>query len=79
MIMQTILIADLILSEKGRDWNGNKLNEDTPLANNPVYCKGELYTAGNRRHNLLELYNYGVLIKVEDFKNIQLIKWPIQP
>jgi len=60
------------LSKKGRDFNGNKLNEDSPLG----FCVYEknIYSCGNRYHDQVELYTGIFHVRNVEMKNIRIFK-----
>ena len=49
--------AEFIFSNKGKDWNDKKLNEDNLLSNQLVKWRNYLYKTGNRYHEYVELYD----------------------
>lgn len=67
---------DYILSERGKDWKGNKLNEDTLPENSLVVWRGKIYDIGNRRNNLVELYEEGnsIIVTVVNMTYIYLAR-----
>jgi hypothetical protein len=64
----------MILSEKGKDWDGEPLNEDTLNAGVLVCFKGVVYSTGNRYHGWVELYQDKKLIWTVMYKAINLVK-----
>jgi len=50
-------MTNIEVSDFGKDFKGNKLNEDNCKGFQPILYKGHLYRSGNRRHFSVELYN----------------------
>ena len=66
-------LTDYILSEKGKDWKGNKLNEDTLPRNALVVWRNKLYVTGNRKNEMVELFSHK-FIRTVIMKYIYLAK-----
>lgn len=62
------------VSKMGKDFKGNKLNEDNCPGVSPVLYKGTLYKTANRYHEGVELVNHwGEFVKTVNMKDIQLV------
>lgn len=65
----------LIISERGKDFKGNNLNENNVGGGQLVIWKGKLYITGNRRHFAVELYDFWkAFVMTVDARNIYLVK-----
>lgn len=58
----------LIISEKGKHFNGKPLSEQNVLGGQQILYKDKLYYTGNRKHNLVELWQDGKLFKTVNLK-----------
>ena len=61
-------------SDKGYDFNGNKLNEDNLYSGTQVLWKGNFYTTGNRKDDDVELFTGRLFDRTVKMKKIRLIK-----
>lgn len=62
------------ISEKGKDFKGRKLNEETLTSHVAVIYKKQRYLTGNIRHDLVELWEGSNLIEIVNTAHLQLIK-----
>lgn len=63
------------LSEKGKNWKGEKLTEDNLSSRVIVKWRSKYYETGNRYHHLTELYDSkGKFIRVASMNHIYLVK-----
>lgn len=62
------------LSEKGKNWKGERLNEDTLPGNTKVMWRNNIYETGNRRHDEVELYKDGVFVRTVVTDYVYLVK-----
>jgi hypothetical protein len=58
------------ISEKGKDLNGNILNEDNLHYDTLCLFRGKLYKTGNRKNDAVELFIGREFIRVVKMKNI---------
>jgi hypothetical protein len=65
----------VLLSKKGRNLNGRKLDEDN-FGSNMFLCNDRIYKVGNRYHNLVEGYGIdsGEFIDTFYMEDIRIIK-----
>lgn len=62
------------VSVKGKDFKGEKLNENNCDGFQPILYKGHLWRSGNRRGYAVELYDIWGKFKVTvDTKDVQLV------
>ena len=64
----------IILSDKGKNWNGKKLNENNLLAGQLILWRNKFYTTGNRYHELVELYNNKEVMRIVNINSIRLCR-----
>jgi hypothetical protein len=62
------------ISEKGKNFNDEKLNESNLSSNIKVIYNDKIYITGNRRNTDVELYIDSTFKKIVDMSKIQLIK-----
>ena len=77
-ITETAMTANPLLapvySEKGKDFDGNKLNENTLNSDVTVIWRNKQYVTGNRRNNLVELWKGGSFVKIVRTPYLRLVK-----
>ena len=61
-------------SKMGKDWQGNKLDENYQFGNTLIQYKGRVYSTGNRYHDLIELFNNGKFVVTVPMQHICLVK-----
>jgi hypothetical protein len=64
----------MTLSEKGLNFQGEKISEDNLMSGILVLWRKKQYITGNRRHYLVELYKDNKFIRVVSTKHLQLIQ-----
>lgn len=61
------------VSEKGKDFSGNQLNEDNCLG--LVMYRNDIYETGNRKHDQIELFRDHKFIRVVTMKHLRLVAY----
>jgi hypothetical protein len=62
------------LSEKGKDWKGKPLNDDTLDGQRLVMWRNKVYQTGNRYHHLVELWGNRQFIRTVSMRHIRLVE-----
>ncbi len=76
------LVMAISVSEKGLDFKGDKLTDDTLHSGMLVTFRKTLYWTGNRYHSLVELYdlhNPNVLKRVQRIHSVHLVENKLLP
>lgn len=71
--MQSIKL-EYSLSKKGKNFDGEDLDENNLKSNEIVMYKNRIYVTGNRKDDIVELYKSGIFICCTTISNLRLIK-----
>ena len=63
-----------VYSEKGKDFQGNKLNENTLKSDVLVFWRNKEYLTGNRRNNLVELWKDNQFVRIVRTPYLRLVQ-----
>jgi len=66
----------IVLSKKGRNFEGRKLTENNINAGVTVFWDGSFFETGNRMYDLIELYKDGEFIITINIRHVRLVKAP---
>jgi len=67
-------VLAFVFSEKGKDFEGNKLDENTLKSNVTVVWRNKRYMTGNRKNNLVELLKDGSFCKIVSTRYLRLVQ-----
>lgn len=61
------------ISEKGKNFDGEKLTEDNLMADTKIIWRNKIYKTGNRYHNYVDLYHNNIFIRAVNMNHIYLL------